>query len=242
MYYRVERSDKMSQTRYSSFDKVAIIADVVNSKDIKERNDFQLKLKILLESINDRFESDFASKFRISYGDEFEALLHGADHVLLIIDEINLSLYPIKVRWGIGVGEMATTSSILSYRELDGSSYRNARQALEHVKKHNYYGNSLCRLQTLSKNTMVEDFVNSMFQLQDSIRLSWTFDQSNIVQYLIKDYNYHSFVQKAVAETLDLSQQRISNVLAATSYKQYAQSRKLTTKLLKELVRSIESH
>lgn len=222
----------MAKKQTKAFNKIAIIANIVDSKSIKERNDFQIKLKILLESINERFFSDIAAKFRITLGDEFQGLLHNPKHVLLIMDDINLSLYPLKVRWGLGVGEIPTTSSILDHRELDGPSYWNARKALDHIKKYNYYGNSLTHLKTSDEDIKFDTLINSFLQLQDTIRLSWTYDQSFIIQYLLKEHAYDSFVQKDVAKTLGLSQQRISNVLAATSFKQYAKSRDLCTHYL----------
>lgn len=219
-------------------DKIVLIADLVNSKAILDRNQFQIKLKILLESINDRFQVDLLSKFRITRGDEFQAVFHQPDMIFLIIDEINLSLYPNKIRWGIGVGLIDTTSSLLSESELDGPAYAYARKALKKLKKHNYYGKSLQRLECNLESPAVL-MLNSLLQLQDSLRLSWTLDQSKIVEFLIKEFEYQAFVQKDVAANLNLSQQRISNVLAATSYKQYALSRVQSGVLLDSLTRTL---
>lgn len=224
----------MSRDISKTFNKLALIADIMNSKEIEDRNDFQIKLKILLESINYRYSEDLAVGFRISKGDELEAVFHSVDCVMEILDEINLSLYPVKIRWGMGLGKIETTSSILREREVDGSMYAYAREALKRVKHKDNYGKSLISFKSSTENSKNESLLNSIFQLQDSIRLSWTFDQSYIIQYLIKEYAYGSFVQKDVAERLDLSQQRISNVFAATSFKQYASSRKLCTQLLLE--------
>lgn len=219
-------------------DKIVLIADLVNSKAIEDRNQFQIKLKILLESINDRYQVDLLSKFRITRGDEFQAVFHQPNMIFLIIDEINLSLYPNKIRWGIGVGIIDTTSSLLSETELDGPAYAYARKALKELKRYNYYGKSLQRLET-KDNCQAASMLNSMLQLQDSLRLSWTLDQSKIVEFLIKEFEYESFVQKDVAASLNLSQQRISNVLAATSFKQYAMSRVHSKVLLDSLTRTL---
>lgn len=222
-----------------SFDKVAIVGNVVNSKGIEDRNNFQIQLKILLESLNDRFESDLAGKFRITLGDEFQALLHNPAHLMVILDEISLSLAPIKVRFGIGLGELNTTSSILNDEELDGPAYWHAREALNRVSKNNLYGRALTYCLGGKSEDLSLNVLNSIFELQDTLRLSWTDDQANIIEYLIKEYAYGTFVQKDVSKLLTLSQQRISNVLAATSYKQYANSRNVCTELIRSLTHCI---
>ena len=221
-------------------DKIAVVGSVVNSKDIDDRNNFQIQLKILLESINERYRDDIAAKFRITLGDEFQGLLHNTSKLMLILDEINLSLFPFKIRLGIGVGGVDTTSSILSDEELDGSAYWNAREALNRLTKDHYYNRSLTYCYFDADDALTLELLNSLLELQDTIRLSWTSNQSDIIEQIIKSCAYESFIQKDLAASLSLSPQRLSNVFAASSFKQYAKSRKIFTDLLRSLTHCIE--
>ncbi len=70
--------------------------------------------------------NDIASDFMITLGDEFQGLLTSGFHLVQIIDYIERSLFPIKLRFGVGIGEIHTEikrntplygRSCLSYRQ-----------------------------------------------------------------------------------------------------------------------------
>ena len=87
---------------------VAIIGDIIDSKKIKNRNEVQQKLKHVLSKINQSYDDIIAANFIISLGDEFQGLLCQQEKVFEIINDIEMNMFPIKIRFGIGVGKIDT--------------------------------------------------------------------------------------------------------------------------------------
>ena len=64
---------------------IAIIGDIKNSKNIKERNILQKKLDKILNEVNEIYSDSISSKFIITLGDEFQGLLHSGKNLMEII-------------------------------------------------------------------------------------------------------------------------------------------------------------
>ena len=103
---------------------IAIIGDIKNSKQLHERRHaVQEELVEKLETINQTYQSAIASKFMITLGDEFQGLLKSGACAVAIIDQIERALYPIRLRFGIGVGEVSTEISLASTLSADGPAF-----------------------------------------------------------------------------------------------------------------------
>ena len=87
---------------------VAIIGDIVNSRKIINRTEIQEKLNRVLEDINLDYKASIAAKFIITLGDEFQGLLSNPCDLFNIIDRIKFTMHPVKIRFGIGIGEINT--------------------------------------------------------------------------------------------------------------------------------------
>ena len=87
---------------------IAVLGDIKNSRNIKNRGAVQKKLNGVLEEVNERYAEDLSSKFVIKLGDEFQGLLCRGANKLQIIFEIERRMYPVKIRFGIGVGRITT--------------------------------------------------------------------------------------------------------------------------------------
>ncbi len=61
-----------------------------------------------MDYINTKYHSVIAAKFTITLGDEFQGLLSSPEVLMDIVDYIKVHLHPIKVRFGIGFGDMST--------------------------------------------------------------------------------------------------------------------------------------
>ena len=86
----------------------AIIGDIKNSKEIDNRYEVQNKLKKILDDINLKYKADIKANFLITLGDEFQGLLNSPAFALEIVKYIQRELYPVKLRFGIGIGEIST--------------------------------------------------------------------------------------------------------------------------------------
>lgn len=113
---------------------IAIIGDIKKSRELEKRQEVQNKLKIVLEEINEKYLEDISAKFLITLGDEFQGLLFDGRNILKIIREIQMSLYPVELRFGIGIGKITTEIDTDRALGADGPGYYNARKAIEILK------------------------------------------------------------------------------------------------------------
>lgn len=104
----------------------AIIGDIIASKTISNRSEVQNHLKRILDQVNEEYKSNIASRFSITLGDEFQGLLHSAAHLFELLDTIQFQLYPTKIRFGIGVGDMNTEIIQETSMGSDGPAYWSA--------------------------------------------------------------------------------------------------------------------
>lgn len=211
---------------------IALIGDVVDSKKIVDRFAFQRKLNDTLVGLNEEFGSLIVAPFQITLGDEFQALLSNKAPVLEIIDLLNLRLQPQSIRWGLGVGSVSTEISKTKTANIDGPAFWYAREAIEYVHKNNYNGNSLTYLYKREGDV---DLINSSLRIHDALSQRWTPSQSAVIEHILKTSHYKDYVNKTIAHDIGLTEQRVSNVVAATFYKQYAESRYLIQTMIKEL-------
>jgi len=87
---------------------VAIIGDIIGSRNIENRNEVQNKLKDVLNHVNNKYAEDISAKFTITLGDEFQGLLSAGRYVMDIIQFIERKMYPVKMRFGVGIGKITT--------------------------------------------------------------------------------------------------------------------------------------
>ncbi len=120
--------------------KIALIGDIVGSKKLKKRNEVQRKLLRYFDSVNANHKT-LLSPFTITLGDEFQALYSKGNELFKNIWEILLILYPAKVRFSVGVGELSTRINKEQSIGMDGSAFYNAREGMLELKKTSYLFN-----------------------------------------------------------------------------------------------------
>lgn len=82
--YNVHYNGNIIEIRGQVMNYIAIIGDIVNSKQTSNRSSIQERLKQQLNRINHSFAQDFASPFTITKGDEFQALCKPNPYIFLI--------------------------------------------------------------------------------------------------------------------------------------------------------------
>src|SRR5690606_12661524 len=116
--------------------RIAVIADIVSSKRIKNRAEVQKKLQSAFRRINKN--SSVISPYTITLGDEFQAVYDKADFLFKDIWQIIYSVHPVKIRFSIGVGEISTRINRKQAIGMDGPAFYNARKGLEELKNTGY--------------------------------------------------------------------------------------------------------
>lgn len=199
----------------------AIIGDMVNSRNIENRSEIQKKMKEILDNVNVRFSSSLASKFTITLGDEFQGLLTSVTDLITIIDYMKFEFYPIKLRFGIGFGEMFTEVFEDIAIGSDGPAYYAAREAVDSIKK------SRSRYEQPDQDIKFECINNSIkheFKLLNTslsmcsyIERRWTDKQRAVIKLML----FGEKTQREIAYAMEVSQSSIQRRLVSGGYFTY---------------------
>ena len=203
---------------------LALIADVIDSKMVQERLDLQKQVEKTLQKMNELFGDYLASRFTLTLGDEFQALLKVDAPVFQIIDTLRSELNPTQLRFGIGFGEIVTAIDPLQSVGADGPAYWNARAAINFVHQKNDYGNTQIYFSSGKENQ--DFFVNALIASGEAIRSGWRESQEEILLNLLKRSVYsESFSQQDLAQSLGLNPSALSKRLKSSSIRVYLRGR-----------------
>ena len=203
---------------------LALIADVIDSKMVQERLDLQKQVGKTLQKMNELFGDYLASRFTLTLGDEFQALLKVDAPIFQIIDTLRSELTPTQLRFGIGLGEIVTAIDPLQSVGADGPAYWNARAAINFVHQKNDYGNTQIYFSSGKENQ--DFFVNALIASGEAIRSSWRDSQEEILLNLLKRSVYsESFSQQDLAQSLSINPSALSKRLKSSSIRVYLRGR-----------------
>ena len=203
---------------------LALIADVIDSKMVQERFDLQKQVEKTLQKMNELFGDYLASRFTLTLGDEFQALLEVDAPVFQIIDTLRSELTPTQLRFGIGLGEIVTAIDPLQSIGADGPAYWNARAAINLVHQKNDYGNTQIYFSSGKENQ--DFFVNALIASGEAIRSSWRGSQEEILLDLLKRCVYsENFSQQDLAQSLEINPSALSKRLKSSSIRVYLRGR-----------------
>ena len=215
---------------------IAIIGDIVESRKLENREEVQTRLKNVLHQINETYQTQLASKFVVTLGDEFQGLLLSGENVLDIIQQITREMYPVRIRFGIGLGEITTAINEEMSIGADGPGYYNARSAVEFLKeseKKRQMRPAHIRIEAQGDNTATTDMLNTICSLMAAVEDSWSDRQREVIWDMLK----HQDGQKAVAERMEISQPSVQKNLARGDYYTYKQAMDNVEKALSEIRR-----
>lgn len=213
---------------------VAIIGDIVGSKKIRNRNKTQQELKQVLENINLKYEEDIASNFMITLGDEFQGLLKYGRNTVDIMIKIESALWPVRLRFGLGAGEICTDIDPAFPLGADGPAYHNARTAIEQLKANDKkYATYRSNIKIISEgdNQQVDALLNSIFSLSTALKAKWTTRQKEIIACFL-DQNKN---QRKTAEKLGIQQSSINRALDNSAFYSYHKAMDTASTLLGEV-------
>lgn len=213
---------------------IAVIGDIKESKKLKNRNEVQVKLKNILQQLNEQYKEEIVAKFMITLGDEFQGLLQVGKHVVDMIEMIQNEMYPVKLRFGIGVGEITTEINPEMAIGADGPGYYMAREAIETLKKNeqkNKMQTADIRIEIAQDEQGVSSMLNTIFALMAVIRNGWTERQREI----IVDYMRYQGSQTECAMRLNVTQSSVQRGLTNAHYYAYAEAKNTVRSVLSEM-------
>ncbi len=116
-------------------DYCAAIFDIIDSRKYNNRYDVQRVVRDSLEYLNYIFSERIKKKVVFGAGDEFQGLFRDPETAFLYARKLQLLIYPVKIRCGIGFGGIKYYEENWSSTEIDGEAYYNARRAIEEIPK-----------------------------------------------------------------------------------------------------------
>jgi len=210
----------------------AIIGDLVASRHYENRYELQEKLKNILNDINREYSDEIGANFLITLGDEFQGLLIQPLHLLPIVDKIRFSMYPVKIRMGIGIGDINTQIDRTQAIGADGPAYHHARKMIEEIRKNEISQQS--RLQDIkiasTQQEVYLDLINCNLDLCSCLENSWTEKQFDTISLIL----YKQISQKEASKMIGISASSIQRRLTSAHYYDYKFARELIGKTLIE--------
>ncbi|MEA4812475.1 MAG: SatD family protein [Anaerolineaceae bacterium] len=198
----------------------AVIGDLVNSKSISSRGDFQKYFSDLIERVNRSFVGCIASRFTITTGDELQGLLHDASQLSHLMDTIITNLHPVKVRFGISYGHLNTSFNPHLSVGADGPVYWAARQAIQYIHNNNDYGTS--RIFVTLPDGTAPQLINSALAANGFMLDGWRDTQFAVLKGLIDSGLYSpEFEQIKLAEFMKLTPASLQKRIKGSGVKIY---------------------
>lgn len=214
---------------------IVIIADIIGSKSIRERNSVQIHLEKILKEINSTYQYAIASQFIITLGDEFQGVLHDGSALMRILDRIQREIYPTAFRFGIGVGSLSVPLQKDSSLGSDGTAFHLARAAIIEVKaleskKAESKTNILIGIEGDETTTAL---INTIFKLTWALQTGWTVRQREIIKAL----QQHNETQTEIANRLGIVQSSVQKSLASSQFYTYKEATSVISHTLKTILK-----
>lgn len=212
----------------------AIIGDIKESRLIESRSMVQEKLKCVLDCVNEKYYADISAKFIITLGDEFQGLLSRNEHLLAIIGEIQREMYPVRLRFGIGIGEIHTDIFYEAAIGADGPAYYAARATIEGLRKQE----KKYRKQAADIGISIYDAesfeiteINTILALMKIIEEGWSEKQ----RYTIWDMVQNGGSQEECAKRIGTTQSTVARRLADGNYITYEMAKRTVEEAFRRL-------
>ncbi len=113
----------------------AVMFDIIESRRYNERYDVQNLLMESVSYLNHVYKSSIKKEVVCSAGDEFQGLFMDLQTAFLYIRKLQLLIYPIKIRCGIGYGEIKYDVEEWTSSAIDGEAYYLCRDAINAISK-----------------------------------------------------------------------------------------------------------
>jgi len=114
---------------------VAVIGDLVASREAGNRGELQRVLAGAVEQANVAARERLASPYTITLGDEFQALYRSPEALLGDFWALLDALHPVRLRLAAGIGEIATPINDRQALGMDGPAFYRARRTMDELKR-----------------------------------------------------------------------------------------------------------
>ena len=201
---------------------IVLIGDIINSRRLHDRAKVQERFHFALDQVNNKCAGQLVSIFTITHGDEFQGALKQGIGLLGIIDGISLALLPIKLRYGIGIGEVTTKIDPTNSYTADGPAFWKAREAIDYVHDHSDYRKSNIHLCSQYPDDTV-NLINQILKLTAHQVSGWRKSQFEVLEGILEEgiSDPNLIPHKKIAEKLGISPSALTRRLESSGIKRY---------------------
>jgi hypothetical protein len=160
---------------------ICVIGDIVRSRGIPDRPRFQARLQKTLNAVNRRRRKALVSPCTITLGDEFQAVYRSGDTLFDDFWLIRHDLYPVRIRFSLGIGELSTPVNRQRAIGMDGPAFHAARAALTELKE------SEAMFRVAVPNAIVPPWINLALDLVSLASGDWKKSRLAIFGRLLED-------------------------------------------------------
>jgi SatD family (SatD) len=187
-----------------------ILGDVISSKTLKNRAQFQEKLIQACEHINKTYNKDLYAKFDIIKGtDEIGAVLKEITHLYQIITEISGIIGLNRMRFVLIKGEIDIGLNLHEISRMDGPAFHQAASMMQELKKEKL----IFKMSTA--DYIFDTLVTNTINLIHLLKKNWSTKKWEIIS------EYEKFRdQKTVASKFNIKQQDVSYHLNSSHFKE----------------------
>lgn len=213
---------------------VSIVGEVLPSKEMEERKKQQKKLHSVLEKINQDHDEDISAKFIPTIENEFQGLVCKGGNLMKLLLEIKNELYPYKVRFGIGIGEIESDFQSENAITISGPGYEKARESLKilqnrDTKKQKTFTD--IHLEIVGEQNERVHLMNTIFSLLTTLESSWSNRQREIIYNMLK----YQDTQSTAAKRFGVTQSTIQKTLTAGKYYAYEEALSTLERIFSEI-------
>lgn len=202
---------------------IALIGDVIQSKQVSNRGQLQDAINKAFETVHALYPDLVQSKFTLTLGDEFQALLKPSKSIFKLLDHLEM-LIPVSFRFGLGYGTLTTDFNKEVSIGADGPAYWYAREAIDIIHNQNWSGKT--KGYVVTKDDKFDRTINNLLLLSDTLKDDWTdLQRQTFEQMLSKEIYTDDFNQKEFAGSLGISASSLSKRLNNGNIKIYLHSR-----------------
>ncbi len=212
---------------------IALIGDIIASRKLEDRARVQEKLKTVLTEVNQMYSQVIASKFTITLGDEFQGLLVNGASTVDIAELIIRRMHPVRIRYGIGVGSMATQIDPERSLGADGPAYHLARKAIDELKvmERKRMEPRLSMKIEIEGSPDIAEIINTIFALNTALKARWAERQREV----IGAYLDGGGTQTEVAGRLGIHQSNVQKALSHANFYTYQRAVRTVTQILSDI-------
>lgn len=184
-----------------------LLGDVVDSREIEDRERFANDANVAVEAINESFGESLSPNFTVLKGvDEFVGVLDSVAPLYRIVDLFHQRVHPVEARFVAVTGDIDIIGDDAS--ELDGPAFHRADETIRHLAEQNLF------YDVYGGDELADALVAGQMNLLHILKRRWTERQRDI----IARYRKHG-TQTAVAEDLGIKQQTVSDTLRTAEWK-----------------------